>query len=201
MLNRCWYVLPLITAAAFAQNSAGTGVRFIFGVTDTQPTKWNGKVKAQGAQVTAIEPWRFEGEDVVPVGEGWQLQLHNIRLFGGGNQFGLGRLPLVSNGVVVRLSSSNPDVNLHVETLQGNFDVRLADIPYGKTLYALSGRVMFDRVPPSTRITSNTDEQDYPAAATDKNGNVWLAYVDFKHNKDHNKLRANYRTPPPDFPP
>ena len=36
-----------------------------------------------------------------------------------------------------------------------------------------------DRLPPATRITDSPDEQDYPAAATDKSGNVWLAYLEF----------------------
>ena len=48
---------------------------------------------------------------------------------------------------------------------------------------------MADRVPPYWRITNKPEEQDYPAAATDSTGAVWLAYLEFKHNPDHNNIR------------
>jgi len=199
MLNRFCWLLPLFLVTLLAQESPGTGVRILFGVGDSQPSRWNGSVTAQGAQVTSIEPWRFEGEDAVLPGNRWQLQLHAIRLFGGGGQFGINSLPFVTNGVIVRLSNGNPDTSIHVETMEGNFNVRLADIPYGKSQYLVNGRVMANRIPPTTQITRNPEEQDYPAAATDRNGNIWLAFVIFRHNPDHNRLRANFRTPPPDF--
>src|ERR1700682_1582113 len=103
MLNRLWWFLPLSLVTLLAQESPGTGVRILFGAGDTQPSRWDGNVTAQGAQVTSVEPWRFEGQDAVRPGNRWQLQLHAIRLFGGGGQFGLSRLPLVTNGVIVRL--------------------------------------------------------------------------------------------------
>ena len=147
MRKRCC-CLPLFAVALLGQESPGTGVRIIFGLGDTEPSSWNGSVTTQGAQVTAIDPWRFEGADAA-AGNRWQVQLHNIRLFGNGGQFNLPRAPMVANGVIVRLSNANPDVAVHIETQQGNFDLRLADIPYGKAQYALNGRVMSDRIPPA----------------------------------------------------
>ena len=199
MLKHCCWLLPLSLVTLLAQEAPGTGVRILFGVGDTQASKWNGGVTAQGAQIASIDPWRFEGEDAVLPGNRWQLQLHTVRLFGGGGQFGINRLPFVANGVIVRLSNANGDTSLHVETLEGNFDLRLSDIPYGKNEYLLNGRVMASRVPPTTKITNNAEEQDYPAAATDQKGNIWMAFMIFRHNPDHNRLRANFRTPPPDF--
>ncbi|MBK7601966.1 MAG: hypothetical protein IPJ07_26965 [Acidobacteria bacterium] len=43
----------------------------------------------------------------------------------------------------------------------------------------LGGRAMVDRVPAATAITKTPDEQDYPAAATDRDGGVWVAYRTF----------------------
>jgi hypothetical protein len=59
--------------------------------------------------------------------------------------------------------------------------------------------VLVDRLPPAVQLTNSPEEQDYPAAAADKSGNVWLAYMEFRHNKDHDRLRANLRTAPSDF--
>jgi hypothetical protein len=58
---------------------------------------------------------------------------------------------------------------------------------------------MTDRVPATSRITNSPDEQDYPVAAVDKDGGVWLAYVEFRHNKDHDKLRAPFTQAPENF--
>ena len=56
-----------------------------------------------------------------------------------------------------------------------------------------------DRLPPSSQVTSSLEEQDYPAAALAPNGDIWLAYLEFKHNPDHNKLRAPLTAAPKDF--
>ena len=85
---------------------------------------------------------------------------------------------------------------LNVTTAQGNFSVRLSDIPYSKSQKYLDGRVIADRVPGSFQIASTPDEQDYPAVAADKNGNLWLAYVEFRHNPDHDRIRGNYQERP-----
>jgi hypothetical protein len=58
---------------------------------------------------------------------------------------------------------------------------------------------MVDRVPPSFQITNTPEEQDYPAAAADQSGNVWLAYMEFRHHPDHYRIRQPYQTRPASF--
>src|SRR5438552_16531661 len=103
--------LLLMYPALFGQSSNGVGVRILLGLADTETTKWDGSVTARGTQVTAIEPWRFEGQDGIQ-GNGWTASTHGIRLFGGGGQFGLTRVPVVANGVIVRLSNAPDDAEL-----------------------------------------------------------------------------------------
>lgn len=185
-------------AVLFAIGSAlqaAVGVRVVLGLTDRTETKWDGSVTAQGGRVTAIEGWRFEQGDQV-TGTSWAASTHRIRLFGGGRQ---GQPPFTANGIVAWIDGESESTVLSFQTAQGNFSVKLADIPFGKRAMALDGRVMADRVPPATQMTKSPDEQDYPAAATDKNGNVWVAYVEFRHNKDHHQIRANYLEKPNDF--
>src|SRR5262249_2072740 len=107
--------------------------------------------------------------------------------------------PFVANGVIVWLTGESDGAQLRVKTAQGDFIVRLGDIPFGKAEHALNRRVMTDRIPAASQITNSSDEQDCPAAAADKSGNVWVAYLEFRHNKDHNRLRANYREAPASF--
>src|SRR5438874_13204205 len=113
-------VLLSTATALLGQNSNGVGVRILLGLTDTDVTKWDGSVTARGAQITSVEPWRFEGQDAIQ-GNSWTASSHGIRLFGGGGQFGLQQAPHVANGVIVRLAGAPTDAELQITTAQGNF--------------------------------------------------------------------------------
>jgi hypothetical protein len=179
---------PLIFAEDF-------GVRVILGLGDTSPTKWDGSAAVSGASIRGVEPWRFEGPDAIS-GNSWKVSTRAIRLFGGANR--KGTPPIVANGVIVGLSGATGSSELQVKTAQGDFTVRMSDIPYGKPASALNGRVMLDRIPAASRITDSPDEQDFPAAAA-RNGEIWIAYLEFKHNPDHDRLRTNFQEAPANF--
>jgi len=189
-----------IVFALFSIDAQATvGVRVIFGLTDQAEVKWDGSAAARGGHIATIEPWRFEGSDALR-GNSWTASTHPVRLFGGRGLFGnTAQIPHVANGVVLYLDDSSENTSIDVTTAQGNFTIRLADIPYGKVANALGNRVMVDRIPPITQLTRSSEEQDYPAAVADKSGNVWVAYMEFKHNPDHNRLRANPERPITDF--
>ena len=188
-----------VVALFIVHAQAAVGVRVIFGLTDRAEVKWDGSVAARGGRIVSIEPWRFEGTDALR-GNSWTASTHPIRLFGGRGLFGnVTELPHVANGVMLYLDDSNENTSIDITTTQGNFTIRLSEIPYGKVANALSNRVMIDRIPPVTQLTSSPEEQDDPAAIADKSGNVWVAYMEFKHNPDHNHLRANVEQPITDF--
>ena len=189
----------LLLAAFCLQAQAAVGVRVIFGLADRGETKWDGSATARSGHIASIEPWRFEGTDAVQ-GTSWTASTHEVRLFGGRGLFGQTvQVPHVANGVVLYLDQETEDTEIDVKTAQGNFTIRLRDIPYGKVTNALNNRVMLDRLPPYHQLTSSPEEQDYPAAVSDKSGNVWLAYMEFHHNRNHDRLRANLKTAPKDF--
>src|SRR5277367_5082670 len=181
-----------------ASARANVAVRVIFGVGDQASVKWDGSAAATGTEIKLVEPWRFEREDSIN-GSAWTVSTHNVRAFVP-LFYGLPRraLPIVANGVILTVTEI-PDGEIAISTLQGKFDFRLRDVPYGKSLKLLNGRVMVDRIPVAAQLTDAPEEQDYPAAAADKEGNVWIAYIEFKHNPDHNVLRANLNTPITDF--
>ena len=178
------------------QLDAAVGVRLVLGLTDQSETKWDGSAVAHNARIASMEGWRFDADDALAAGNSWRISTHRVRLFGGAAAL---TPPFVGNGVVIWLADERDNADLAVKTAQGEFTVRLSEIPYGRMQHYLNGRVMADRLPPVSRITSTADEQDYPAAATDKNGNVWLAYLEFKHHPRHDELRANLKAAPKDF--
>ena len=150
---------------------AAVGVRLIFGPGEREQVKWDGSATARGTEIKLVEPWRFDDGDSIN-GNSWRISTHPIRLFGGANQQ---NAPVVANGVILTLDDTS-NAEIDVNTAQGNFTIRLRDIPYGKPINALNGRVMVDRIPAAAQLTSSPEEQDYPAAATDKSGKVWIAY-------------------------
>ena len=185
-------LLLVLVVPAAAQTM---GVRVVLGLTDKAATTWDGSVSVDRGKVGSIDGWRFEGEDAVN-GASWRAATRPIRLFGGGRQ---GQPPIVANGVIIWLTQAEESAQLRVKTAQGEFTVDLAEIPFGKSVRRLDDRVTVDRVPPAARLTTTPDEQDYPAAAADKNGNLWLACLEFKHHPDHDRIRANFRERPPKF--
>jgi len=188
------WILPALLLSQAA--SADVGVRVVFGLGDVQTARWDGSAAARRAQIKLVEPWRFEDGDAV-TGQSWRAATHPIRLFGGGNA-NQPNAPIVANGVILTLTDA-AGAEVDVTTTQGNFTVALRDIPYGKSILALNGRVMVDRIPAARQLTNSPEEQDYPAACADKSGDIWIAYVEFKHHPDHNRLRANMRNAPADF--
>ena len=193
-------ISPVILLALLWSNAhAAVGVRVIFGLTDRGETKWDGSASARSGHIAEVEPWRFEGTDAIQ-GTSWTASTHEVRLFGGRGLFGRqSQVPFVANGVVLYLDDARENTEIDVRTAQGNFTIRLSDIPYGKTANALNNRVMLDRIPPVVQLTSSPEEQDYPAAVADKSGNVWLAYLEFKHNPNHDRLRNTPRAGITDF--
>jgi hypothetical protein len=173
------------TFALLAQGAVG--VRILLGVGDQSETKWDGEVSATGATVSAVEPWRFDRGDAMLPGNAWRLSTHRVRRFGGGAP--ATRPPVVANGVLVLLDRESENSEVNIRTSQGNFSVRLREVPYGVTKKLLDGKALVDRVPEWSQVTSSPDEQDNPAVASDKAGNVWLAYVEFRHNPNHDRIR------------
>ncbi|MEO7653612.1 MAG: hypothetical protein ABIZ80_24400, partial [Bryobacteraceae bacterium] len=192
-MSKLFLIALAIVLSASAQGAIG--VRLLLGLTDTASTKWDGSVAARGARIRSLEQWRFEAQDKIS-GNEWTLSTHAIRVFGGSRP---AAPQIVANGVIVWLDGESDSTELQVKTPQGSFTVRLGDIPFGKASFALNRRAMADRIPAAAQITSSTEEQDFPAAAADKDGNIWLAYLEFRHSADHNKLRAALKSEPKDF--
>jgi hypothetical protein len=177
--------------------SAQMGVRVLLGVSDETSVNWDGSVTADGAHITRLDPWRFGKEDELIPDNSWKLSTRPVLSF----LHLVFKLtpPVGDNGVIVWLSDDNPNAEVKVKTKQGNFAFRLSDLPYGKFLYELGGRAAIDRVPANWQLTNTPDEEDYPAAAAGPNGEIWLAYLQFRHNPDHDKLRAPLTEPTKDF--
>ncbi len=177
---------------------ADMGVRVLLGLMDRAGKKWDGSATIDGGRITKVDPWRFGKDDEIASDGSWKLSTAPVLSFL--HLVQRQTPPVGPNGVILWLSGEGEDSKIQVTTPLGPFTFKLADLPYGKFHYALDGNVAVDRIPPSSRLTDSPDEQDYPAAAT-ANGDIWVAYVEFKHRPDHDQLRAPYKEKPTDLSP
>jgi len=174
------------TSVASAEEESA--FRILFGMTDREGTKWDGALAISPGAIARIEPWRFDEDDKIEESSAasarWKISTRQGRAFGAQPQ-----RPVVANGVIVTFRNLTSASDVSVETAQGKFSFRPSDLPYGKATKLLDGRVMVDRVTAGGRVAESRDEQDYPAAATDREGNVWVAYAQFTPNPKFTGIR------------
>jgi hypothetical protein len=185
-----------LNTALHAQSTVA--YRILFGVTDTNPTRWDGTFSGERAGKLSAAPWKFVAGDNID-GPLFHFSTHpDIRFAGAA----LGSAaPIVPNGFILTAERVTESSQFSFTTAQGDFQFRGSDVAYGKGIYRLGGRVSIDRVPASYRLTETPEEEDYPSIAKDKNGDAWLAYVEFHHSPDHVQLAAPLKEAPKDFAP
>jgi hypothetical protein len=186
-------LLILFFSSINAHAQGPAAFRVLVGVTDTSGTRWDGTYKITGVGQCTLEPWRFAGSDNI-VGEFFHMATHQGMLFHTANES-----PVLANGIIIRATEVGNSSEFSFTTAQGGFSFRASEVGYGKGIYKLGGRVYVDRIPVATRLTDTPEEEDYPALAAGANGDIWLAYVQFHHSPDADKLRANSPSAPTDF--
>ena len=190
------YVPLALSVTLHAQTTVS--YRVLFGVSDTAPTRWDGTFSGERVgKITATE-WKFMAGDNID-GQLFHFSTHPDQRFAGATA-GPGA-PIVPNGFILTAERVTESSEFSFTTAQGDFQFRASDLSYGNGIYRLGERVYIDRVPASYRLTDTPEEEDYPSIAKDKNGDAWLAYVEFHHSPDHVKLAAPLHEAPKDFAP
>ena len=156
--------------------------RILFGIADTDPTVWDGKVTVSVGTVLSIQGWRFSGTDSSDYQSSWKastrpgpLQAAAARKKGPG-----ARGPMLDNGVLIGADLKDPKARYEITTAQGNFGFNAQEIPYGEPKTFLDGRVQVDRVPSTVQLNTSDEEQDHPAIAQ-SGDDVYVSYVEFTH--------------------
>ncbi len=187
-----------VTSATFttpvAMADEEVSFRILFGLTDSSSTKWDGSLTVTAGTVARVEPWRFDVDDRIDEIPGaassarWSISTHPARTFASASS-PAAQPNFVANGVIATLRQVTSASSVSITTSQGDFQFRPAEMAYGNPVKFLNGRAMVDRVPPSTAITRSRDDQDFPASAVDAQGNVWVAFLQFKPNPKFTGIR------------
>lgn len=195
----------LIALASLPAFAADIGVRIRFGLTDSGNTVWDGDVAVSPGTVEKVEGWRFEQSDAVLDGNKWKASTRPLTVRRGNNnkkkanakQKGGGLMS--DNGVFVMLHDVTEQSVVKVQTKQGNFEFALADVPYGKVVEKLSGKIDLERVASTKMLSSKRDDDDYPAIATASTGDISVAWVSFTPGLDRDERARRLETALTDF--
>ena len=186
-------LLILLVTGRNLQAQSSMTFRVLCGVTDATGTRWDGSLKVKGAGPYTLEGWRFEGDDSAS-GDRFHFSTRASRAFAETE----GR-SIAANGILMTASAVTRAVSLSSRRHKGNSVFAPSEIPYARGIYELGGRVYVDRIPVAARLTNTREEEDYPSIASGPNGEIWLAYVQFHHSPDADKLRAAISEAPQDF--
>ena len=194
-------------------------IRLLLGVNDDRPVAWNGRVSVDQGEVLGVEGYRFRDGDAVDGRDAWKASSRFIRRaaakkaqakakavakakakaqaqskeVGGAATSGPAVAP---NGVIVALKAPG-DATLNVQTEQGRFDVKLADLARGGSKAYLDGKVRADRVLPHVPLADGPGQEDFPAAASDGGDGLWVAYV--AHKPRGPEVLSAFSEAPKDF--
>jgi hypothetical protein len=163
-------------------------VRVLFGLTDSEPTRWDGTISLESGTVKAIQGWRFGPEDSTDYSGSWKAA---TRAQGNGPD------NILENGVLITAETAN-EARWSLHTPKGDFSFTLHDIPWGDQKTFLDGSVAVDRVPPTAQLTTSDDDEDDPAIARARDS-IWVSFVRFSHTAREMEPFQQLQQPPASF--
>ena len=158
-------------------------LRIRFGVTDTEPTTWDGTISASNGEIVELRNWRPRPGDAIDGRRGWTLASRkgiNFERRAWEEEVPTGVVPYVNiPGVIVDIKAT-PATSVEVTTKQGTFVVTPRLLEVGKPLRVLGGRVLIDRVPTAHQLTSPDYQDDFATMLGGTDGEVWVAWVAYR---------------------
>ena len=168
--------------SALPTGSPAVAFKIAFGVTDTEPTRWDGSIEVASGAVAALTGWRFYKDDqILPDGKSWKCSTRR-RAVVPPKMWWLGAKhevpadpnappppgPMLANGVFVTVDA-RPGVEIRVQTDGGNFS-------FTRPGAFLDGRVTVEAVAAPWKLTAGDGhEDDNPSVVIDANGRAVAA--------------------------
>ena len=187
---------PSTTAPSSADAPANAvALRIRLGQKDREPTDWSGSIKLPTGRVLGITGWRWNPGDHAQ-GDSWTVQTLRLRpnerpVEAPANTQG----PVQEVGLVINLADVDPNGAITLDTKAGSATFKLADLTNGRQIHALNGGIEIERVPHVGVLANTWADEDYPTAATAKDGTIYLAYVAFTRGKDFPGARERVASP------
>ncbi|MFN7919653.1 MAG: hypothetical protein U0Q16_06125 [Bryobacteraceae bacterium] len=165
-------------------------IRIQFGLTDKEPTPWDGTVSVTGGEVASIKHWRQRPGDSI---EGARYKLATRP---GANFVKRAWEPpypepqrpyLLIPGLIVEVKGT-PTARVRVETPQGSFEVAPFALEAGRTEQRMHGRVLVDRVPVARPLSPPDRQGDFATILASPTGELWASWLSFQEGQNEVNL-------------
>ena len=171
------------TAAVESPPERSFALRISFGHSDVTSERWEGSFQVEKARVEEARGWELQSVD--------QISLSSFKL----HTFHPDRQVAVPKGIVVR-GMALPGARLRVDTDQGSFSFPVGDLEGGRLLEFLDGKAQVRGLLDVTRLTEDSQEDDYPTIAV-SGDQAWAAWQSFHGESDEirvAKYEGRWRT-------
>ncbi len=150
-----------------------------------QLTVWDGSVEVSQGEVRSVRVGRPAPRSKV-AGSTWEASTAMPNFRTGRSVRQKGALPKrflqsVENVIYLTLAGVQPDTTVRITTKQGAFEFTPGEVHLGQRRRVLQGNAYVTRLPLTRRIVSGPTQDDFPAVATEPDGSVTVAYMQFTH--------------------
>ena len=158
-----------------------------FGIKDNEPRAWDGSLALDKGEIVELRGHHFkEGESIGP-DSSWVARTDPwVNSSGGMHPHEL-PFPHATKFQTVGVTlyyRAPEEATVSVQTVNGDFFFKPADLPASDTMHILSTTVELRRVPPVEAVTTDEFEDDYPAMAHSDDGVLSLAWIGYKAEND-----------------
>ena len=196
MPRSCVHFLFVLAIAVALQGSAVAedhAFRIRFGLTDTEPTAWDGSVNVSGGRVVALRSWRPRAADEIAAAS-WKLSTAPGTKFRYRNWEPEPSSPVPDYlnlpGLILTVESSS-DARVDVETAGGNLSFRLSEQPPGVRRAYLRGAVIVERAGNYSSVSDQSLHNGFADTVAGSDGEFWVAWVGYRDWGNHVFVRRH----------
>ena len=164
--------------------------RIRVGLNDTAAKLWQGSIAVAGGELAGIKGWRFSQQDrVQPAGEfqfrtkvaALENQLLTAHLYGQTDWGDKSTQRVIPEGLVVRVKGPG---RVRFAAGDENFEFAVQDLAIGRSMPALNGNAVVERMAVEERLSESGAADDYPAIAIAPDGARWAAWLSYRDGSD-----------------
>ncbi len=190
------FVISRRPAIVHSQNlppvPSGQQFRIVFGLQDSQPRRWDGKISVTGGEILSVDGWRSDPSDHSSADGSFAFstkiglledQLRPGSYFGQTGYDNQSYRHLIPQGLLLKVRGSGA-ATVRVESAGGGFSFQTDQIDWGVRVPFLGGNASVERLPMEQKISSPGAADDYPAITIAPDGKRWIAWLSYRNKSD-----------------
>ena len=180
---------PPAPEAPFDPSQQPIVLKLTLGLNDPEPRDWNGVAHLNRGHFLKIQGWNFDEESSEEVQElkiAWRVrskapQSDTSWTSRGRTPYGFSQTRPI--GVWLQIEAPR-DARLDVNTVQGDFQVPLQEIPSEGPVFFLDGKASVERSVIALPLSQKASQEDYPTLAVGPEDRLYAAWIAYEDGRD-----------------